>query len=68
MRSSPDTRWRRPHRSTRRARGHPALDFVNTLGERPFDRPIENLATYRDLVRFAQAAALALRKSASLIE
>ena len=38
--------------------GHPALDFVNTLDERPFDRPIENLATYRDLVRFAQLAGL----------
>ena len=38
--------------------GHPALDFVNTLDERPFDRPIENLATDRDLVRFAQLAGL----------
>jgi predicted RNA-binding Zn ribbon-like protein len=38
--------------------GHPALDFVNTLDERPFDPPIENLATYRDLVRFAELAKL----------
>ena len=38
--------------------GHPALDFVNTLDERPFDRPIENLATDRDLVRFTQLAGL----------
>jgi predicted RNA-binding Zn ribbon-like protein len=38
--------------------GHPALDFVNTLDERPFDQPIENLATYRDLVRFAELAGL----------
>jgi predicted RNA-binding Zn ribbon-like protein len=38
--------------------GHPALDFVNTLDERPFDRPIENLATYRDLVRFAELSGL----------
>jgi len=38
--------------------GHPALDFVNTLDERPFDRPIENLATYRDLVRFTDLAGL----------
>jgi predicted RNA-binding Zn ribbon-like protein len=38
--------------------GHPALDFVNTLDERPFDRPIETLATYRDLVRFAELAGL----------
>jgi predicted RNA-binding Zn ribbon-like protein len=37
---------------------HPALDFVNTLDERPFDRPIENLANYRDLVRFAELAGL----------
>jgi len=38
--------------------GHPALDLVNTLDERPFDRPIENLAGYRDLVRFARLAGL----------
>jgi predicted RNA-binding Zn ribbon-like protein len=38
--------------------GHPALDFVNTLDERPFDQPIENLASYRDLVRFAELAGL----------
>jgi predicted RNA-binding Zn ribbon-like protein len=38
--------------------GHPALDFVNTLDERPSDEPIENLATYHDLVRFAELAGL----------
>jgi predicted RNA-binding Zn ribbon-like protein len=38
--------------------GHPGLDLVNTLDERPFDRPVENLATYRDLVRFAGLAGL----------
>lgn len=38
--------------------GHPALDLVNTLDERPFDSPIENLVTYRDLVRFAELARL----------
>jgi predicted RNA-binding Zn ribbon-like protein len=38
--------------------GHPALDLVNTLDERPFDAPIENLATYGDLVRFAEMARL----------
>jgi predicted RNA-binding Zn ribbon-like protein len=38
--------------------GHPALDLVNTLDERPFDQPIENLAGYRDLVRFARLAGL----------
>lgn len=38
--------------------GHPALDLVNTLDERPSDSPIENLATYRDLLRFADLAGL----------
>jgi predicted RNA-binding Zn ribbon-like protein len=38
--------------------GHPALDLVNTLDERPFPAPIENLATYADLVRFAELAKL----------
>jgi predicted RNA-binding Zn ribbon-like protein len=38
--------------------GHPALDLVNTLDERPSPAPIENLATYRDLTRFAELAAL----------
>jgi predicted RNA-binding Zn ribbon-like protein len=38
--------------------GHPALDLVNTLDERPFAEPIENLAGYRDLVRFAELAGL----------
>ena len=38
--------------------GHPALDLVNTLDERPFESPIENLATYGDLVRFAELARL----------
>jgi predicted RNA-binding Zn ribbon-like protein len=38
--------------------GHPALDLVNTRDERPFPAPIENLATYVDLVRFAELAML----------
>jgi predicted RNA-binding Zn ribbon-like protein len=38
--------------------GHPALDFVNTLDERPLPNPIENLATYSDLVRFTELAGL----------
>jgi predicted RNA-binding Zn ribbon-like protein len=38
--------------------GHPALDLVNTLDERPFDEPVENLAAYRDLVRFTELAGL----------
>jgi predicted RNA-binding Zn ribbon-like protein len=38
--------------------GHPALDLVNTLDERPFDQPMENLGTYRDLVLFTELAGL----------
>lgn len=38
--------------------GHPALDLVNTLDERPSDSPIENLATYDALVEFAGLAKL----------
>lgn len=38
--------------------GHPALDLVNTLDERPSDSPVETLATYRDLVRFVELAGL----------
>jgi predicted RNA-binding Zn ribbon-like protein len=47
--------------------GHAALDFVNTLDERPFDRPIENLATYRDLVCFAELAGLVEPKLAATL-
>ena len=38
--------------------GDPALDFVNTLDERPSDAAVENLATYGDLVSFAGLAGL----------
>ena len=38
------------------AGGHAALDFVNTVDERPFPSPIENLATYADLVKFVELA------------
>jgi len=38
--------------------GDPALDFVNTLDERLSGAPVENLATYGDLVRFAELAGL----------
>jgi predicted RNA-binding Zn ribbon-like protein len=38
--------------------GDPALDFVNTLDERPSSAPVEKLATYGDLVRFAELAGL----------
>jgi predicted RNA-binding Zn ribbon-like protein len=45
--------------------GHPALDLVNTLDERPFPAPIENLATYRDLTRFTELAGLIDRRTAA---
>jgi predicted RNA-binding Zn ribbon-like protein len=48
--------------------GHPALDLVNTLDERPSDAPIENLATYRDLTRFAALAGLIDRRTAAGLE
>ena len=38
--------------------GHPALDFVNTLDERPLPEPIEHLVTYSDLVSFTELAGL----------
>lgn len=38
--------------------GHAALDFVNTLDERPLPEPIENLPGYADLVQFAELAGL----------
>src|SRR5438874_7957065 len=38
--------------------GHPALDFVNTLDDRPFERPVETLETYQDLVLFTELAGL----------
>jgi predicted RNA-binding Zn ribbon-like protein len=45
-------------RSFDRSGGHPALDFVNTLDERPFPAPVENLACYADLVRFTELTGL----------
>src|ERR1700704_6220332 len=48
--------------------GHPALDLVNTLDERPSARPVENLATYRDLTRFAALAGLIDRRTAVHLE
>jgi predicted RNA-binding Zn ribbon-like protein len=38
--------------------GHPALDLVNTLDERPFEHPIETLVTYIDLARFVAFAGM----------
>jgi predicted RNA-binding Zn ribbon-like protein len=38
--------------------GDPALDFANTLDDRPSEAPVERLATYRDLVNFAALAGL----------
>ncbi len=45
--------------------GHPALDLVNTLDERPFDPPIEMLVTYRDLVTFVELAGLVAPSAAA---
>jgi predicted RNA-binding Zn ribbon-like protein len=44
--------------------GHPALDFVNTLDERPLPQPIEHLGGYPELVRFAELAGLITPKQA----
>jgi predicted RNA-binding Zn ribbon-like protein len=38
--------------------GDPALDFVNTLDERPSDEPEEKLASYGGLISFAELAGL----------
>ena len=38
--------------------GDPALDFVNTLDERPSASPIENLGGFADLVNFVEMAGL----------
>jgi len=48
--------------------GHPALDLVNTLDERPSPAPIENLATYRDLIEFAVLAGLVDRRTAARLQ
>ncbi len=40
--------------------GLPALDFVNTLDERPLPAPIERIKTYAEFVRFAELAQLIL--------
>jgi predicted RNA-binding Zn ribbon-like protein len=48
--------------------GHPALDLVNTLDERPSPGPIENLANYRDLTRFAALAGLVDRRTAAHLQ
>lgn len=57
-------RWQARSSMTRRTNpfdwsgGHPALDLVNTLDERPSDASIENLATYNALVSFTELAGL----------
>jgi predicted RNA-binding Zn ribbon-like protein len=38
--------------------GHPALDLVNTLDERPSEAPAENLVTYAALVDFTELAGI----------
>jgi len=43
---------------------HPALDFVNTLDERPLPQPIERLTDYAALVRFAELTGLVTPKQA----
>ena len=48
--------------------GHPALDLVNTLDERPSPTPIENLATYHDLTSFAALAGLLDRRTAARLQ
>jgi predicted RNA-binding Zn ribbon-like protein len=48
--------------------GHPALDLVNTLDERPSPAPIENLATYHDLTRFVALAGLLDRRTAARLQ
>lgn len=40
------------------AGGHPALDLVNTLDDRPSTSPVDHLATYEDLVRFSELAGI----------
>jgi predicted RNA-binding Zn ribbon-like protein len=44
--------------------GHPALNFVNTLDERPLPQPIERLGDYAALVRFAELTGLITPKQA----
>jgi predicted RNA-binding Zn ribbon-like protein len=47
------------------AGGHPALDLVNTLDDRPSTSPLETLATYQDLVRFSELAGIVDRQLAA---
>jgi len=48
--------------------GDPALDLVNTLDERPSPSPVETLATYFDLTRFAALAGLVDRRTAANLQ
>jgi predicted RNA-binding Zn ribbon-like protein len=48
--------------------GHPALDLVNTLDERPSRAPVENLATYRDLLGFVELAGLIEPRTAAALQ
>jgi predicted RNA-binding Zn ribbon-like protein len=47
--------------------GHPALDLVNTLDERPSDGPVEKLATYRNLLGFTELAGLVEPRTAAAL-
>lgn len=44
--------------------GHPALDFVNTLDDRPSAEPVERLVAYGDLIGFTELAGLIDRSTA----
>lgn len=46
------------HASFQLVGGHPALDFANTLDNRGSDSEIELLASYEDLLRFAEQSGL----------
>ena len=44
--------------------GHVALDFANTVSDRPSSSPIERLGTYADLVRFAVQTGITTKTAA----
>jgi predicted RNA-binding Zn ribbon-like protein len=44
--------------------GHVALDFANTVSDRPSSAPIERLTDYGDLVRFAVQAGITTKTAA----
>jgi len=50
-----------------RCGGHLAIDFANTVSERPSGAPIERLPGYADLVEFARQAELIDRRQATAL-